>query len=129
MLYRSHYPTNFMGFAKPATKPYEVVKFSMDEAVKRTIATTTVVAMFDEQPISTTTKPSLYRKKAFDARKMRPWLQDFSLGTTYTPEMVRAQIQATYDAGRDSWMLWNAANRYSAAALESVSEALCKAQQ
>ena len=129
MVYPSHYPTNFMGFAKPATKPYEVVKFSMDEAVKRTIATTTVVAMFGEQPISTTTKPFLYRKKVFDANKIRPWLQDFNLGATYTPEMVRAQIQATYDAGLDSWMLWNAANRYSAAAFESVSEALGKAQQ
>jgi len=129
MVYPSHYPANFMGFAKPATKPYEVVKFSMDEAVKRTIATTTVVAMFGEQPISTTTKPFLYRKKVFDANKIRPWLQDFNLGATYTPEMVRAQIQATYDAGLDSWMLWNAANRYSAAALESVSEALGKAQQ
>ena len=129
MVYPSHYPANFMGFAKPATKPYEVVKFSMDEAVKRTIATTTVVAMFGEQPISTTTKPFLYRKKVFDANKIRPWLQDFNLGATYTAEMVRAQIQATYDAGLDSWMLWNAANRYSAAALESVSEALGKAQQ
>lgn len=119
MVYPSHYPTNFMGFTKPATKPYEVVKFSMDEAVKRTIATSTVVAMFGEQPISTTTKPFLYRKKPFDARKIRPWLQDFNLGATYTPEMVRAQIQATYDAGLDSWMLWNAGNRYTAGALLS----------
>lgn len=131
MVYPSHYPPKFLGFAKPATKPYEVVKFSMDEAVKRTVATTTVVAMFGEQPISTTTpsigsagspqtKPFLYRKKAFDANKIRPWLQDFNLGATYTAEMVRAQIQATYDAGLDSWMLWNAANRYTASALESV---------
>src|SRR3989338_3883433 len=120
MVYPSHYPANFMGFAKPATKPYEVVKFSMDEAVKRTIATTTVVAMFGEQPISTTTKPFLYRKKVFDANKIRPWLQDFNIGATYTAEMVRAQIHATYDAGLDSWMLWNAANRYTAAALHGV---------
>ncbi|MDO8482934.1 MAG: putative glycoside hydrolase [bacterium] len=129
MVYPSHYPTNFMGFAKPAAKPYEVVKFSMDVAVKRTVATTTVVAMFGEQPISTTTKPFLYRKKAFDARKIRPWLQDFNLGATYTPEMVRAQIQATYDSGLDSWMLWNASNRYTAAALhEAEVESTAKAE-
>lgn len=119
MVYPSHYPTNFMGFAKPATKPYEVVKFSMDEAVKRTVATTTGVVMFGEQPISTTTKPFLYKKKSFDANKIRPWLQDFNLGATYTSEMVRAQIKATYDAGLDSWMLWNAGNRYTSGALLS----------
>lgn len=119
MVYPSHYPPNFMGFAKPATKPYEVVKFSMDSAVKRTIATTTVVALLGEEPISTTTKPYLYEKEGYAATKIRPWLQDFNLGATYTAEMVRKQIQATYDSGLDSWMLWNASNRYTKEALLS----------
>ncbi len=120
MVYPSHYPPRFMGFANPAAKPYEVVKFSMDSAVRRAIATSTVIALYGEEPLSTTTKPLLYRKEAFDQKKLRPWLQDFNLGATYTASMVRAQIQATYDAGLDSWMLWNAANHYTAAALQSV---------
>jgi hypothetical protein len=117
MVYPSHYPTRFMGFAKPAEKPYEVVKFSMDVAVKRTVATTTVVALFGEEPISTSTKPFLYRKESFSAQKIRPWLQDFNLGATYTSEMVRKQIQAVYDSGLSSWMLWNAGNKYTKEAL------------
>ncbi len=103
MVYPSHYPATFLGFAKPATRPYEVVKFAMDSAVKKAeLATTT---------------PS----------KLRPWLQDFSIGgVTYTPEMVRAQIKATNDAGLDSWMLWNASNIYSADALEAVNNFVAK---
>ena len=51
----------------------------------------------------------------------RPWLQDFSLGQPiYAGAEVRAQIQATYDAGIDEWILWNAGNRYTESALEPV---------
>ena len=54
--------------------------------------------------------------------KLRPWLQDFSIGKVdYTPDMVRAQIQATYDSGLNSWMLWNASNNYTKSALENAS--------
>ncbi len=95
MVYPSHYPKNFMGFVSPASKPYEVIKYAMDKGVQRAIAATTT-------PL-----------------KLRPWLQDFSIGgVRYTPEMVRAQIQATYDSGLDSWMLWNASNNYTVSALE-----------
>lgn len=94
MVYPSHYPATFNGYANPAAQPYEVIEYAMSRAVERTVAAGNA--------------PS----------KMRPWLQDFSIGNTkYTPEMVRAQIQATYDVGLDSWMLWSAANKYSASAL------------
>jgi hypothetical protein len=41
-------------------------------------------------------------------------LQDFSLGEgiAYGPHEVKRQVDATHDAGLDSWMLWNAANDY-----------------
>ena len=45
MVYPSHYPPDFNGWANPNTYPYEIVKYSMDEAVKRILATTTVVAL------------------------------------------------------------------------------------
>jgi len=44
--------------------------------------------------------------------KLRPWLQAFDLGAIYTPAMVRAQIKATYDAGLNSWLLWDATSVY-----------------
>ena len=90
MVYPSHYPPTFLGLGNPAAHPYEVVRYSLAAAYER--ASTT-------------------------PRKIRPWLQDFSLGAVYTAKMVREQIQATYDAGFDSWMLWNSANRYTPAAL------------
>jgi hypothetical protein len=49
--------------------------------------------------------------------KLRPWLQDNDYPVHYTPAMVRAQIQATYDAGLTSWMLWDAGNTYTQSAL------------
>jgi hypothetical protein len=95
MVYPSHYPKNFNGWKVPAEKPYEVVLYAMSKAVTRAnIATTS-------------------------PNKLRPWLQDFSInGTRYTPEMVRAQIKATYDSGLNSWMLWNASNIYTVSALD-----------
>ena len=36
----------------------------------------------------------------------------------YEAPEVRAQIQATYDAGIDEWLLWNASSRYTEGALE-----------
>ncbi len=41
--------------------------------------------------------------------KLRPWLQDFSLGgmMAYGPEEVRAQIDAAEASGATGWMLWN----------------------
>jgi hypothetical protein len=53
--------------------------------------------------------------------KLRPWLQDFDLGREYTADDVQAQIQASDEAGVSGWMLWNAANEYTEAALEPES--------
>ncbi len=99
MVYPSHYPATWSGFANPAEHPYEVVKISMDSAVKREEKWRVLNGL-------STSTPS----------KMRPWLQDFHLGATYGPDKVRAQIQATYDSGLTSWMLWNAGNKYTAEA-------------
>lgn len=116
MVYPSHYTYNFAGLGDPNKHPYEVVKYCMDSAVARTIATSTIVSVSGYRPIASTT-PVMYVKTPFDKDKIRPWLQDNNYPVTYTPAMVRAQIQATYDAGLDSWMLWNAGNRYTKEAL------------
>jgi hypothetical protein len=54
-----------------------------------------------------------------DPLKLRPWLQDFNMGATYTKEMVRSQIQATYDVGLTSWMMWDPSNTYTEGSLLS----------
>lgn len=103
MVYPSHYPPGFLGYNTVAAinaHPYEIVKYSMDVAVKR----------LDAMVASST--PSI-------RLKLRPWLQDNDYPVHYTPEMVRAQIQATYDSGLTSWMLWDAGNTYTRGALLS----------
>jgi len=92
MVYPSHYPDGFENFANPADHPYEVVYRSLIRA-----------------------KDDL--KKANRAQ-LRPWLQAFDLGAVYTPEMIRLQKQATYDANGDGWLLWNASNRYTEGGLD-----------
>ncbi|TSC81834.1 MAG: hypothetical protein G01um101419_742 [Parcubacteria group bacterium Gr01-1014_19] len=105
MTYPSHYFPGFIGFENPADHPYEVIKYSMDSAVKR---------MVDFQSLSSTTPLTV---------KMRPWFQDFNLGANYDSEKVRAQIQAWEDsvAGHPEldggWMLWNPSNLYTREAL------------
>ena len=49
--------------------------------------------------------------------RLVPWLQDFSLGRTYTIADVRDQIQAARDAGAQGFLLWNAGGVYTRAAL------------
>lgn len=88
MVYPSHYPKNFMGFASPAAHPYDVVNYAMAGGTKKLKAV------------------------GLNPIKLRPWLQDFNLGATYTADMVRAQIKATYDVGLTGWMLWDASNTY-----------------
>ena len=88
MVYPSHFAKGFNGFAEPAKHPYEVVLSSMSRAVERVVTAST-------SPL-----------------KLRTWIQAFDLGTVYTPDMVRAQMKATYDSGLTSWMIWNAASVY-----------------
>ncbi|OHA20338.1 MAG: hypothetical protein A2849_01010 [Candidatus Taylorbacteria bacterium RIFCSPHIGHO2_01_FULL_51_15] len=127
MVYPSHYPPRFNGWANPNEYPYDVVKFSMGSAVKRFLATSTPVALRGVEPIASTTLPQssvagqaplLYPKESWNPEKLRPWLQDFDYGGNYDIAEVKAQITAVYDAGLTSWMLWAPSNRYTKGALE-----------
>jgi len=120
MVYPSHYPPRFNGWQNPNDHVYGVVNFSMASAVKRAVSTTTPIAWLGGERIGTST-PAIYTKPAYSPLKLRPWLQDFDYGGSYGPKEVRDQIQATYDAGLNSWLLWDAANRYTKSALEAAS--------
>ena len=93
MVYPSHYARGSYGIAYPNANPYTTVKIAIEHALRRT-------------------------KGVEGAAAIRPWLQDFTLGSPrYGPEHVRAQIRAVYDAGLTEWILWNPGSRYTAAAL------------
>jgi hypothetical protein len=86
MVYPSHYAKGSYGLANPDLMPYETVLRSLQDASER----------LADYPV-----------------KLRPWLQDFSLGSSYGPAQIEAQIQAVYDAGVEEWIFWNPSSRYS----------------
>jgi hypothetical protein len=88
MVYPSHYPSGYAGYSDPNKYPYEVITRSISSAINRTKA------------------------MGEDINKIRPWLQDFDMGTTYDKEKVGAQIRALNDLGLYSWMFWDPANKY-----------------
>lgn len=112
MVYPSHYPKGFNGWENPNAVTHDLIKFVMDAAVERTISTTTRIPSLAYTRVGTSS-PATYSKPAYDAKKMRPWLQDFDYPVEYTPAMVEAQIKANEEAGLDSYMFWDPANKYS----------------
>jgi len=110
MIYPSHYANkrqngqgqviNGILFEAPDMKPYEVIYNTM-----------------------LLIKASLSDLKS--CAVIRPYLQDFTaayLGSgyyqTYSAKQVREQIQATYDAGFEEWIMWNASNIYTDSAFK-----------
>lgn len=94
MVYPSHYPDGYGGFANPSLEPYKIIKTAMTSASIR------------------------LKNISSNPNKIRPWLQDFNLGARYDATMIRKEKQAVYDAGLDSWMLWSPSNGYTADALD-----------
>jgi|CZCB01.1.fsa_nt_gi hypothetical protein len=87
MVYPSHYYKGTYGLANPNLAPYETVTQSMIDAKNR-------LAGIDV--------------------KLRPWLQDFNLGSRYGREQIMAQIKALNDQGIRDWLFWNPSCRYDA---------------
>ena len=94
MVYPSHYSFGYGGLKYPDTKPFQLLLMELKSSVKK-------LSVIPEGE---------------HCAEVRPWLQDFTasyLGAgryaTYGPQEIRAQISATYSAGYDEWLLWNAA--------------------
>jgi len=113
MVYPSHYPPTYNGFKNPANHPYEVIKLAMDTAVRRLLNQEAGLA-----PFATSTPQFSESEIKRIGSKIRPWLQDFDMGADYTAEMIRKEKQAVYDAGLNSWLLWDPANKYTREALD-----------
>jgi hypothetical protein len=90
MVYPSHYAKGEFRIPDPNKAPYKTVYLSMEGAKK---------------------------KLGVHASKIRPYLQDFSLGCHYGAKEVRTQIQATYDNDIGEWLLWNPRCIYTRGAL------------
>ena len=92
MTYPSHYPRGAFGIARPNAEPYRVHHIAIKRARER-----------DE------------KLGIDDPGHVRPWLQAFSLPRMlpkYGPQEIEEQKRAIYDAGYDSWILWNPGARY-----------------
>lgn len=96
MVYPSHFADGFGGWPDPNKVPGEVVRYSLIEASRRATAASS------------------------SPHKLRPWLQDFDYGGNYGEVEVRAQINAVYDAGLTSWMLWDPSVKYTQGALDAT---------
>ncbi|MET7302436.1 putative glycoside hydrolase [Embleya sp. NPDC005575] len=93
MVYPSHWAAGEYGVASPNSSPYDIVQRSLADFTKQTKGTGASVV---------------------------PWLQDFSMGVTYGPAEVAAQIKAARDNNMPSFLLWNAGARYQGAALSAT---------
>lgn len=95
MVYPSHYNPGEYGISDPNASPYKTVYYAMEGAKKRL---------------------------GLNAGKLRPYLQDFSMGYRYGIDEVRAQIQACYDNDLGEWLLWNPRCVYTRGALKGKNE-------
>ena len=92
MVYPSHYAYGEYGMKDPNKEPYKTITLSVGDAQKRLIA-----------------NPKC---------KLRPWIQDFNLRhVRYGAADVKAEIKALNDLGIHDFLIWNAGNRYTEAAL------------
>jgi hypothetical protein len=90
MLYPSHWHGGEYNLVDPNAEPYQIVLRSLRD-FKRDVAGT--------------------------GARLVPWLQDFSLGVTYGPKQVRAQIDAAARDGVHEFLLWDPAVTYDAGGL------------
>lgn len=93
MMYPSHYRKGEYGIPDPDKEPYKTVFRTVVDAKK----------LLGEQ-----------------VYKLRPYLQDFSLGYKYGPNEVKAQIKACYDNGVFDWLLWDPKCKYTLEAIEEM---------
>jgi hypothetical protein len=91
MVYPSHYGSGEYGLPDPNAVPGQTVAYSLRH--------------FNE---------ALRGHKT----QLIPWLQDFSLGRTYTLVDIQEQIDSARRAGSAGYMLWNAAGVYTPGALQ-----------
>lgn len=105
MVYPSHYAPGFLNYGNPAAHPYEVVHYSLLYAEARRHRFARLLEALPAGPDGA--------RPIDRVAKLRPWLQAFDMGAPYPPDVIRREMDATYDAGLTSgWYLWNPSSRY-----------------
>src|SRR3989344_7114835 len=112
MVYPSHYAAGTLGYKNPAKYPYEIVKYSLENALNR------LIAYGKEQIVQSSSTPLAISHTP--SAKLRPWLQAFDLGAVYDSPMINAQIKAVTDVLQNAsatgkfggWLLWDPTNNY-----------------
>jgi hypothetical protein len=102
MAYPSHFTGGPLGMdGEPNAAPYETLQITMSSAAEKV--------------------PGM-------VLKIRPWLQDFTMGDPpYGVEQVGDEIRATIEGGASGWMLWNPNSEFTAGALAPDDSALIPA--
>ena len=92
MAYPSHFTSGPLGMTdEPNAEPYQTLQITMASAAEKV--------------------PGM-------VLKIRPWLQDFTMGDPpYGPEQVGDEIRATMEGGASGWMLWNPNSEFTTGAL------------
>lgn len=98
MMYPSHYGKGVYGLNVPDANPYKTIFKSVEDSIDRNALIPTPAGI-------------------------RPWIQDFTAGwvkghINYGEKEVRAQIKALEDNGVNEFLLWNAGNKYTEAAID-----------
>jgi hypothetical protein len=99
MIYPSHWGPGEYDVANPLMQPYDMVAATLE----------------------------VWQEVTADKRaRVLPWLEDSNwpirLGYPDRAGYIREQIQATYDAGIDEWMLWDSSVRYTTAGMVKPSD-------
>lgn len=116
MVYPSHYADGFLGYQNPALYPYQVIAYSMSNALAR-------LNSYQSQKFSNGAESGTENGEEPAKEKrahFRPWLQDFNLGAVYDSKMVELEIKAVVDVlgdGFKGFLLWNPRNVYTKDAL------------
>lgn len=92
MVYPSHWGSGEYSVASPDTQPYDIVYRSLKDFVRLTKGT---------------------------GARVVPWLQDFTLYSSYGPAEVAAQVKAAADAGAPEFLLWDPNVTYDASGLST----------
>jgi len=137
MTYPSHYGPGFAGIQNPNSAPGVIIARAMEDG-KAKLSNhidyeldlyaeqyIQIISETDPETGAVTSREEIKRgdqkkidmkklelEAVYDFQKIRPWLQDFDYGGNYGYAEVRAQIDAVYASGLDSWMIWDPSNKY-----------------
>lgn len=114
MVYPSHYANGFAGYKNPADYPYQVVKYSVVNATIKKIKNLDLQKILNNEADGSPASEAKITEYVSPFGKLRPWLQDFDMGADYTASMIKSEIKAVRELGKDyyGFMLWNASNVY-----------------